>query len=313
MAQVYKKLILDVYEDGRKIVTAVQNDTQSRYLDLVLTDGSMPIDLTGHEVKIYGVKPEGGGEFFNNGEITDPTAGRCQFEMTTQVLAKAGYVKAQIIIYYNNQQILSTREFQIYVVKSLMSDAPESSNEFGAVVTLFQDVYDMREVITEMNVRLGEKDSDSSVEGNSDGLFGLANISAKINRIMNYFVTQSTAGIVETVNAILGRIGAHDSTNDTDVMGRLNKGAVKRVQSGVANRASQAGSDSYLDVVISPVNINKSIVLVDANTFSSTSTSAWKFPCAQLINSTTLRVYNNYLWSGSNSIQNVYWQVVEFN
>jgi len=54
MAQVYKKLEIDVNKDVTSMIAAVQNDTKSRYLDVVLLDSSTPINLTGHEVRIYG-------------------------------------------------------------------------------------------------------------------------------------------------------------------------------------------------------------------------------------------------------------------
>lgn len=53
MAQVYKKLEIDVNKEVTSIITAVQNDAKSRYLDIVLLDGSTAINLTGHEVRIF--------------------------------------------------------------------------------------------------------------------------------------------------------------------------------------------------------------------------------------------------------------------
>ena len=70
MAQTYNKLKIDIKEPVTDIITAKQNDSNSRFLDVYLYDGSTPIDLTGHEVRIYMRKPDKM-EVFNNGEITD--------------------------------------------------------------------------------------------------------------------------------------------------------------------------------------------------------------------------------------------------
>ena len=155
MAQVYKKLEIDVNKDVTSMITAVQNDTKSRYLDVVLLDGSTPINLTGHEVRIYGKKTDGK-EFYNNGAITNATAGRCQFELTSQALVLAQDLEVQIILFKNNVEVLSTQPFKIHVVKSLISaGAVESSNEYGALVVLYQNLYEAHELMTTMVQNIG--------------------------------------------------------------------------------------------------------------------------------------------------------------
>ena len=58
MAETYNRLLVDVNAEVVDIITAVQDDTNSRYLDVILYNNGVPINLTGHEVRIYLRKPE---------------------------------------------------------------------------------------------------------------------------------------------------------------------------------------------------------------------------------------------------------------
>ncbi len=157
MAEIHNRLLVDVNAEVVDIITAVQEDTNSRYLDVVLYNNGVPVNLTGHEVRIYLRKPETGQEVWNNGEITDAMKGRCQFLMTTQALAEVGYLKAQISIWKDNTEILSTQIFNILVTESLRTTGSiESSNEYGALVVLFQNLYEAHALMTKMVESFGE-------------------------------------------------------------------------------------------------------------------------------------------------------------
>ncbi|MBQ5659093.1 MAG: BppU family phage baseplate upper protein [Peptococcaceae bacterium] len=156
MAQTYNKLKIDIKEPITDIITAKQNDSNSRFLDVYLYDGGVPIDLTSHEVRIYMRKPDGK-EIFNNGQITGATSGRCQFELTDQALSAAGKLQAEISIWKDNVQILTAPTFDIHVVKSLRTDGSiESSNEYGAIVVLYQNLYESIDLMTTMVEQFGE-------------------------------------------------------------------------------------------------------------------------------------------------------------
>lgn len=151
MAETYNRLHLDVNAKPGGIITAVQKDSDSRYLDVTLYNNGVPIDLTGHEVRIYMRKPENGGEVFNNGEITEPKNGRCQFLLTTAALEKTGHLQTQVSIWKDNHEILSTQVFEIMVTESLRTTGSiEGSNEYGALVVLFQNLYESMDLMTEM-------------------------------------------------------------------------------------------------------------------------------------------------------------------
>lgn len=159
MAKTYNKMRLDVSGGLNGIVTEVQGDQNSRYLDINLFNNGIPIDLTGHTVRIYMRRPHTNPleEFFNDGEITEATRGRCQFLLSTQALAKEGELEAQVSIWNGTEEILSTQVFKIMVTKKLRtSSSVESSNEYGALVVLFQNLYEAHDLMTTMVQSFGE-------------------------------------------------------------------------------------------------------------------------------------------------------------
>ena len=159
MAKTYNKMLLDINEKPSDIITAVQNDTNSRYLDVNLYDNGVPINLEGCEVKIFMNKPENGGEIWNDGVITEAENGRCEFLLTTEALAKMGHLQVQISIWKDNTEILSSQIFEIYVTESLLGESSvESSNEYGTLVVLFQNLYEAYDLMTTMVQNIGKPD-----------------------------------------------------------------------------------------------------------------------------------------------------------
>lgn len=152
-------MLLDINEKPSDIITAVQNDTNSRYLDVNLYDNGVPINLEGCEVKIFMNKPENGGEIWNDGVITEAENGRCEFLLTTEALAKMGHLQVQISIWKDNEEILSSQIFEIIVTKSLLGESSvESSNEYGTLVVLFQNLYEAYDLMTTMVQNIGKPD-----------------------------------------------------------------------------------------------------------------------------------------------------------
>ena len=156
MAKTYNRLDIEINKDILPIITAVQDDIYSRYLDVNLFENGAAIDLTEHKVRIY-IRKKDGTEIFNIGEVTDAESGRVQFELTSQTLAVCGELKCQIIIFNDREtQVLSTNIFKIFVTRSLKSDnAIESSNEYGALVVLFQNIYEALQLMTDMVHKIG--------------------------------------------------------------------------------------------------------------------------------------------------------------
>ena len=239
------KTFYRIYADTRnkntgKIV-AKQNDTKTRYLDITVTDNGVPVDLTGCEVRIYGRKKDGT-EFYNDGILQDATKGRCLFEATTQMLAYAGQnVNCEIVVFKDNEQILSTMPFDIFVVESLMGEnAIESSNEYGALVVLFQNLSEAHDLMTTMVENIG---SPSEIAAQ----YNLATMWQAWEFLTDYMKTDLTNKIDEAianaaVQGVLDRIGLTADTGGSatagTLMGKLNglfttnPGVIRKIQRG---------------------------------------------------------------------------------
>lgn len=208
MAQTYNKMKIDIKEPVTDIITAKQNDSNSRFLDVYLYDGGVPIDLTGHEVRIYMLKADGT-EVFNNGEITNATAGRCQFELTDQALGAYGKLLCEITIWYDNVQILTTQTFDIHVVKNLRTAGSiESSNEYGALVVLYQNLYESIDLMTTMVEQFGEP---GEVAGEAD--------IATFWQMLEYLYGVTDAALKNaSVSEVLERIGLNTDGEDAGTL-----------------------------------------------------------------------------------------------
>lgn len=212
MAVTYNKMLLDINEKPNDIITAVQNDTNSRYLDVLLYDNGTPIDLTGCEVKIFMKKPENGGEIWNDGVITEVENGRCEFLLTTEALAKMGHLQVQISIWKKNTEILSSQIFEIIVTKSLLGESSvESSNEYGTLVVLFQNLY---EALTAMEIMVEN--------------FGLPGETAKEVPAATFWQMLEAVYTVNaealknaSVSEVLTRLGLTDDSGGTAITGTV--------------------------------------------------------------------------------------------
>jgi len=308
MPQVYNKIVLDVKKKSNDIITAVQKDAKSRFLDVVLTDGAVPINLAGHEVRIYGKKYDGT-ELYNDGVITDATKGRCQFELTAQALAIANDLQVNVVIFKENTQILSTPIFTIHVVKSLFSDsAIESSNEYGALVVLYQNLHEAYELMTEMVTKIGVPMSNAQAL-KLDTMFKVWDY------LIQYLKDNSAAGAVNGINTVNGKVGNSGDTTALTLFGKLNeglnRGVVKSVQRGNIDSVELSEQIPYADVTVSSVNINKSILSASAT--GRYNAGEEQSPRYEIINSTTLRFYlTAQLYPAPPRIEMLSWQLTEY-
>lgn len=235
MAKTYNRLELDVNKNFSGMITEVQGDANSRYLDVSLFNNGVPLDLTGHEVKIFMVKPENGGEIWNDGVITDATAGRCEFLMTTEALSKVGHLQAQISVWKDNTEILSTRVFEIYVTKTLLGNSSvESSNEYGTLVVLFQNLYEAHDLMTKMVESFGEagkiaaelaadtfwKMLEAVYQVNADALKN-----ASVSEVLDRIGTTSDTGGTATAGTAMAKLNELLSKN-TSVIRHIQRGKV---------------------------------------------------------------------------------------
>jgi len=173
MAKTYNRLEIDVNKKPNSIgIRPVQHDTKSRYLDVCLYENGVPINLTGEQVRITFRKADGS-TFFNQGEVTDAAAGRCQFALANEILSEAKAVEAQISVWNAGGQILSTQVFEIYVTAAIpWTDAVESENEYGVLVVLFQEIQDALDTMHKIATTFGEP-GDKAAEYGVDTFWGI--------------------------------------------------------------------------------------------------------------------------------------------
>lgn len=199
MATTYNKMLIDVNKPIVDKITTVEDDT-ARVLDVEFFSNGVAIDLTGQTVRMYAVKPDGK-DVFNNGVIRDAESGRVEFELTDQLLAVAGYIAVQFTIFEEERKILSTQIFKIFNTPKLRSDnAIESSNEYGSLVLLFQNVYDTIELIKKVDNTTTEIKDICAKESTSNNILNIvtgiqASASSGLKSIQSGFTDFSGATV----------------------------------------------------------------------------------------------------------------------
>ena len=280
MAKTYNRLNIEINQEITDIITGVQNDTLTRFLDVTLFNNGVPVNLQQHKARIYIVKPDKT-EIFNDGQITNATGGRVQFELTTQALAVCGCVNAQIIIFDNAEnEILSTEIFKIFVTESLKNEnSIESSNEYGALVVLFQKIYESLQLIEKIDRTTTDIKNNGAKENTNQ------TIKNNTNRILQHL--QNSGG----------------------------GGAVKSVQRGVATLP--IGYSSYTNTIsLSYVNVNKCMVILNGqiNGVAGGGQILNFEPYVESLSSSQLRIaYRNIDGhSGGTTYLYTSWQIIEF-
>ena len=200
MAKTYNRLEIEIGKPINSIgIRPVKGDTNSRYLDVSLYDNNVPINLTGHQVRINFLKLNGL-SYFNEGEITDAAAGRCQFALTNDILSEAKELKAQISIWGVGGDILSTETFHIYVTESIRNDEEvESTNEFGVLVVLFQEIQNALDLMQAISDEFG-KPGDKAAEYGVDTFWGILEILAGRTDVESVLINY----IKSAINSTLG-------------------------------------------------------------------------------------------------------------
>ncbi len=307
MAKTYNKMLMDVNGKIGNIVTEVQGDQNSRYLDINLFNNGIPIDLTGHTVRIYMRRPNTNPleEFFNDGEITEATRGRCQFLLSTQALAKEGELEAQVSIWKGTEEILSTQVFKIMVTKKLRtSGSVESSNEYGALVVLFQNLYEAHDLMTTMVESFGES-GETAASVPATTFWQMLEAVYRVN---------ADALANASVQGVLDLIGNTADTGGSDtagtVMGKLNStlnGGVKVVKS-VQRGTYVVNNSGNHSISISSIDPDKSIAIIDAPSGATGSSGSGNTYCIFAgLNTDELIVY-----SYNHTNYTIGWQIIEF-
>ena len=136
-------------------ITAIQGDTASRYVEIVLLNNNQaytPPD--GATAVIRATKPDGT-IILNNCEIG--TGGTIKTELTAQMLAVCGNVRCQTSLYSSDGGILTSVPFIIKVVSKSANDAQiESGNEFNAIKEASDLATAASEIASEALEKVGE-------------------------------------------------------------------------------------------------------------------------------------------------------------
>lgn len=280
MAKTYNRLEIDVNKKPNSIgIRPVQNDTKSRYLDVCLYENGVAINLTGEQVRITFRKADGS-TFFNQGEVTDATAGRCQFALTNEILSEAKAVEAQISVWNAGGQILSTQVFEIYVSAAIpWEDVVESENEYGVLVVLFQEIQDALDTMHKIATTFGEP-GDKAAEYGVDTFWGILETlagrgdveSALENKIKAYLnSTIGTSGFQSLNDLINGMIDNKIGDFKTSVESG-GVPIVRHVQRGTFSISSDGTSVTVSLTGFS--NLSKMIVLINGNRASASGTDS---------------------------------------
>lgn len=173
MAQNNTMMVIEINEPILSKVIAVRGDANSRNIDVQLFNNGVVFDLTGHMVTMS-VKTDPRTPMKNpvneflKGTILDAENGRCMFPLTTSMLAEVGTLNTSIAVFSGETEVLSTLEFNIYVMPSPRNDeAIEASNEFGALVVLFSEIQNTLDDMHAIRENFGEP-SEESVEAGTD-------------------------------------------------------------------------------------------------------------------------------------------------
>lgn len=156
---------LDLNNPMCDYLTAKQDDVGSRFIHFKLWNGLEPFSLTNRTIKVFMSKPDGTMVYSEVKKIND--TGECELELTSQSLAKEGFVKCELAIYENNNK-LTSQIFSIKVIKSINNDnAIESTNEFSALTKAMSQIGGFQSQLDNISINLlnsGGKINDKTID-----------------------------------------------------------------------------------------------------------------------------------------------------
>lgn len=164
-----KSFQIDLWKAYKTPIEIVQYEGDGRVLNFVLTSNGQAVDLTASTVVLYATKPSGE-DIYDSCTVTDATAGKVSFTVTTQVCLEIGTLNCFIEITTADPTVTRTQLFEITVKESKdVSEAAESTSEFTALTEALATV-------TEYDARITQNESD--ISDNADDIAtNAANIS----------------------------------------------------------------------------------------------------------------------------------------
>lgn len=129
-------VVLDVWHQmSETVVTALQGEINSRFLEITITDKGSFFNLTGKTVMVYMTKPDGK-IIFNSCSVVDAPNGKINVPLTSQMSIVAGTIKDfEIHIIGSDKTRLKITGVCLKIKETANADeAIESTNEFTALI-----------------------------------------------------------------------------------------------------------------------------------------------------------------------------------
>lgn len=261
--QITRQIVFDIDKSIYTTIDAKAGDVNSRFIEFTLVNNSLPIDLTGHTVKIFAIKTDNT-LIFNNTIITNTTEGKVLVELTSQALAVSGTLRCELVIYGANNSVLSTKTFTISVIASIRNDsAVESTNEFTALTEALSTVTGINnkadkmyvdEEVNSVKTELANKANIIEVE-NSINIIN-TQLADNVSLINNLDINKASKAEVEAVTNQIANIVAHngDGTKDTEIID------LRTGFNGVIYASAKQRADIEMATIngtILPTNLNK--------------------------------------------------------
>ena len=137
----------------------VQGDSQSNLLNISMTDGLEPYDLTGTTAEIVFYKSDSTTvqQTQESGVVVlNAPEGKIQCTLKTNTIACPGKVIAEIRI-SSDEILLTSARFEFYVRKSLINDKTiESTDEFPVLTQLMSETNKMIEQVNQIEKQVPE-------------------------------------------------------------------------------------------------------------------------------------------------------------
>ena len=153
-------IVLDIKNSTkRKPFEVVQGDSQSNLLNISMTNGLEPYDLTGTTTEIVFYKSDSTTvqQTQESGVVVlNAPEGKIQCTLKTNTIACPGKVIAEIRI-SSDEILLTSGRFEFYVRKSLINDKTvESTDEFPVLTQLMQDTSTLIDQVNQIEKQVPE-------------------------------------------------------------------------------------------------------------------------------------------------------------
>lgn len=160
------KIKLDIWHKNCVVVSASQGEVNSRFLEMTLVDGGVPLNLEGTTVLIYAKKPDGN-VIFNNCTIENAEKGVVSVGLTSQMSALSGKLDCEIHVINREKSTLKLLGLQIRIASCADSDsAVESTSEFTVLSNAIEQTLEIMDQYSEGKIM----DLIKSMDGEGSGL-----------------------------------------------------------------------------------------------------------------------------------------------